>query len=107
MRRLLHPRVWRGAQLLDQRRPGWHRQVNLVMLDMSSPYWCVLGQVYRADSLHSGFSSGLARLRIHSAKAYGFYGGRRAWTSEVRHRLRRDARLGHDVDEVFRSEVSR
>lgn len=102
MRRLLHPRVSRGARLLDQRRPGWYNEVNLVMLDMTSPYQCVLGQVYRESRelrrgyFLNGFCEGLRQLQVRSARSYGFYSGARAWRYEIKRR-----REWNDVDRAF------
>ena len=39
-------RVDRGARWLDQQYPGWHTSMDLVMLNINDPNWCVLGQVY-------------------------------------------------------------
>ena len=42
----LHARVERGATLLDERQPGWADQIDLGTLNMSSCWFCVLGQLY-------------------------------------------------------------
>ena len=39
-------RVERGIALLDTHRPGWHRDINLTALDITSVRCCVLGQLY-------------------------------------------------------------
>jgi len=39
-------RAKRGAELMDRIMPGWHSQIDLDELDMSSCYKCILGQVY-------------------------------------------------------------
>jgi hypothetical protein len=45
-----HPSVARGAALLDQRQPGWHRQVDLHRLDAHrDDYLDVLTQLYGDD----------------------------------------------------------
>jgi hypothetical protein len=38
-------RVERGAALLDERLPGWAKQIDLTILDLSSGCDCVLGQL--------------------------------------------------------------
>ena len=38
--------VRRGAALLDRERPGWENEINLLNLDLQSPRFCVLGQLY-------------------------------------------------------------
>lgn len=66
---LLKRRVRRGARLLDERQPGWHRQVNQSFLDLADSGVCVLGQ------LHGGYGHGLAVLGFlfdGSAQKYGF-----------------------------------
>jgi hypothetical protein len=35
-----------GAWLLDEKRPGWHNEISVEMLDMEDPWLCVLGQIY-------------------------------------------------------------
>jgi len=37
-------RAARGAKLLDEKRPGWHRIINRDILDIQDPEYCVLGQ---------------------------------------------------------------
>lgn len=41
---VLDPRVVRGAELLDERMPGWADRVDVATLDMNCPHNCVLGQ---------------------------------------------------------------
>lgn len=36
----------RGAELLDEVRPGWAIEIDLTTLDMASADYCVLGQLY-------------------------------------------------------------
>lgn len=38
--------VGSGAALLDQKRPGWYREIDLDQLEMGSDTKCVLGQLY-------------------------------------------------------------
>jgi hypothetical protein len=38
-------RVAKGAALLDEREPGWWRDIDVDRLDLSSPCRCVLGQL--------------------------------------------------------------
>ena len=44
----LKRRVNRGAQLLDEKSPGWYKDVNLTTLRMERPRYCVLGQLYKS-----------------------------------------------------------
>lgn len=39
-------RVSKGIALLDQKAPGWHRQIRLGRLDISNGFSCALGQTY-------------------------------------------------------------
>lgn len=43
---LVRSRIERGARLLDERRPGWHQEINLDTLNLNSYHNCVLGQLY-------------------------------------------------------------
>ncbi len=38
--------VQSGAQLLDERRPGWYREIDIAQLDIALGSKCILGQVY-------------------------------------------------------------
>lgn len=39
-------RVARGAEFLDEHRPGWRSEINLADLDLESTCGCVLGQLF-------------------------------------------------------------
>lgn len=55
----IHKRIQRGVKLLNKKRPGWYNEIELPALNMSSPCFCVLGQ------LHGGsYSDGLTSLGI-------------------------------------------
>jgi hypothetical protein len=60
-------RVKRGAALLDEKRPGWAREIALDRLAMNSCFNCVLGQVY------GSYFAGLDALQV--AVGYGSEGG--------------------------------
>ena len=52
-------RVERGATLLDKKRPGWEKEIDLDNLDMREPKCCIVGQ------LHEGqFAMGLSQLGL-------------------------------------------
>lgn len=36
----------RGARFLDERRPGWEREIDLSVLDLQSCHDCIIGQLY-------------------------------------------------------------
>ena len=62
-------RVAKGAALLDIKRPGWEKEVNIYSINMNSPYACILGQIYH------NYAWGLDSLELESnwsAKRYGF-----------------------------------
>lgn len=42
----LRSRVNAGAAKLDRERPGWHKEINLDVLDISDCYRCILGQLW-------------------------------------------------------------
>ena len=48
-------RVAEGAAWLDSKRPGWHDDIDLGLLDMTSTCLCVLGQVYAGAAGCNGF----------------------------------------------------
>lgn len=57
--------------MLDQRKPGWWRKVDLDELDLAYGNTCVLGQVYKS------FERGKRKLDLGDnpwvARRYGFY----------------------------------
>lgn len=65
-------RVARGAQLLDQHKPGWFTVVDASRIDIDSTTRCVIAQLYGGD-----FSRGLRDIedrvgRTISLTRYGF-----------------------------------
>jgi len=42
----VRPEVRRGAEWLDEVRPGWEHQINLADLELHSCLWCVVGQLW-------------------------------------------------------------
>lgn len=63
----IYERVERGAAFLDEKRPGWWREIDLSLLDIRSACNCVIGQ------LHNGrYVDGVAALGIErEAPDYG------------------------------------
>lgn len=51
-------RVQRGAELLDEKLPGWERKIDLGTLEISNPCLCVLGQAF------GEFTGGLGLLQL-------------------------------------------
>lgn len=47
-------RVAKGAALLDEKKPGWERRIDLGTLDVQSGYSCVTAQLSGADSWYRG-----------------------------------------------------
>lgn len=43
---MVQERVQRGMKLLDEKRPGWWKEIDLGKLCIISCNWCVLGQLY-------------------------------------------------------------
>lgn len=52
----MHACVARGAALLDEKREGWHEQIDVERLHMMSTWDCLLGQLY------DGFGQGVREL---------------------------------------------
>lgn len=83
----LKARVEKGAGLLDQERPGWIDRLDLDHLNLSNPFYCVLGQEFSADSrtlYDSGYELALYELfegippsidGMPADEAYGFCAG--------------------------------
>lgn len=70
-------RVARGAALLDAKRPGWDRQVDLAVLDLEDCALCVIGQLFgpeRESDADGPFGRGLDALGLcHGEEfAHGF-----------------------------------
>lgn len=59
-------RVAKGVAMLDERRPGWEGQIDLITLDIMSTDTCVLGQVY------GGFHTGIRDLNFDGVWEMGF-----------------------------------
>lgn len=69
--------VARGEALLDQKAPGWDRDIDLPSLDLQSCSRCVVGQWAgtHGGSATAEYSAGLRRLGLTShaeASEYGF-----------------------------------
>jgi hypothetical protein len=63
----LEERVQRGAQLLDEKYPGWADRIDLRSFSISSPWLCILGQLF------GGYLEGVYSLNIVQQEAlYGF-----------------------------------
>lgn len=56
--------VKRGAGLLDERRPGWDREIDISELDIALGRSCILGQLY-----------GQYGVGVHELKVTGAYYG--------------------------------
>lgn len=50
--------VEKGAQLLDQKKPGWYLKIDIARLEMETCRRCVLGQLY------GEYDVGLAHLHL-------------------------------------------
>ena len=92
----------KGRDLLNERKPGWFRDMDLTRFHISYPWDCVLGQVY------GGYRKGLQELfgaLVPSGKPweYGFLGEDDAedvllnseWTAIIAELQAEDARTAH------------
>jgi len=52
--------VNKGAELLDEKNPGWHNEIDISSLSMNSDCHCVVGQLY------NDYWDGLKELDIES-----------------------------------------
>lgn len=83
--------VQRGAELLDERLPGWRDEIDQDFLDLGNTCNCVLGQLF------GSYDRGVKVLGLHDsqASALGFFKrGRQTWetlTAGWRGVLRRGA----------------
>lgn len=68
----------RGAQMLDKRRPGWHRKISLDELNMADGSCCVIGQNFNGSyapavrGLSAGSSPHLASSQYAWEIDHGF-----------------------------------
>jgi hypothetical protein len=63
-------RVERGAALLDEKRPGWWRDIDLDMLDVRSRCGCVIGQL---GGLTKAADRGLSYQIVSDRLGVGYY----------------------------------
>ena len=63
-------RVSKGAQLLDEKRPGWWRDIDLLTLDIASRCGCVIGQV---GGLAKAADRGLCYQVVSDRLGVGYY----------------------------------
>jgi hypothetical protein len=91
-------RVTRGAQLLDEKVPGWADRIDVSKLEMGSAFDCVAGQMYRvawnrSDAGYwSPYAYGMAELfgtrletTVFVARRHGFEsgGGLSSWDLQL------------------------
>ena len=57
-------RVAKGVSLLDERKPGWERLIDLSRFDISMTDCCILGQLYENTGEDAGFYLGLHALGL-------------------------------------------
>lgn len=63
-------RVAKGVALLDQKRPGWERQIDLEDLDIQSPHSCVTAQLSGVSWWRTGMKQ--LDLDMESYTDHGF-----------------------------------
>lgn len=82
LRELHAERVARGAELLDEHRPGWFLDVEVGKLDLNDCLSCVLGQVFKneqvpmrnyPDQLVSNYDAGVELLVPEGQESF-YYG---------------------------------
>lgn len=70
-------RIAKGIALLDKEVPGWCERVDIKVLDLGSPFKCVLGQVFQEEAMESdeeedGFGFGIHFFQLDKPTDYGF-----------------------------------
>lgn len=55
-------RVAKGAELLDQLRPGWHEKIDVSKLDIGSSALCVISQLHRDQFGVYAWSGGIQEI---------------------------------------------
>lgn len=67
----LHSNVMRGVEYLDQLRPDWHREIDLLILNQNDWEYCVLGQLF-GDAIEWGADNGwtIGQLTQHGFWAH-------------------------------------
>lgn len=83
-------RVARGVALLDEKRPGWAMEIELSVLDVRSPCFCILGQTF------GSYRGGTEELDDGSSPLIPSTAGFDALTAEWVHVIT-DRRAGHEV----------
>lgn len=64
--------VAEGAVWLDNAKPGWERAVDVKVLDLTDPEFCILGQVFRfKGSGEDGYGYGYGRELVFLDKVSG------------------------------------
>ena len=82
----------KGAQFLDEKRPDWAKEINRKRLNMTSPYNCVLGQLYGfyhygLNALCIRTSSDLGFITPDKAQGVHFTALNQAWLELIKERL--------------------
>jgi hypothetical protein len=77
VRATIAERVAKGAALLDEKIPGWDKDIDLARLDLASPCRCILGQLHYSEDASEAFDDywvGLGRLNMNAftSMAFGF-----------------------------------
>lgn len=60
-------RVQRGADWLDEVRPGWWKSIDIDALNIAYPTCCVLGRTFAEDASAHGEGSGFGYVLYHLA----------------------------------------
>ncbi len=81
-----------AAAYLDEQKPGWYKKINLDKLCQSSPFSCVLGQLFKVEGAsETGYTIG--RVALNMPTVYDAFGGgssTEAWKKEVLNRINKD-----------------
>lgn len=100
-RTTIQKRAARGAAFMDQKRPGWHNEIELGLLDIECGACCILGQIYNDYGQGTGkigisydqqrqYDLGLMATPINKTQKYRELTA--AWKTEIRIRRTRVAK---------------
>lgn len=68
----IRQRIRDGAEWLDQHRPGWHSQLDMVEFDMNDLDCCILGQLYpKWDG--PGVPTEVGKMKLADLDKLGFW----------------------------------
>lgn len=81
--------VAEAAQLMDLKKPGWYKAVNTQTLNMTDPYFCILGQAFGTYGDGKVFI-GLGNADFREISAFNLQSEKERWIFEINARIQND-----------------